>query len=74
MIDPEVVSLEKWDWGERSGGSVKGEGGQKKQRDWGFVGAFFPKQNQEKIKSVQGIELIGVRTVREAMEVLFEGR
>jgi len=31
----------------------------------------LPKQNQEKMKGSQGIELIGVRTIQEAMKVLF---
>lgn len=37
----------------------------------GFKRCLLPKQNQEKLKGPKGIELIGVETVREAMEALF---
>jgi DNA repair protein RadA/Sms len=37
----------------------------------GFKRCLLPKQNREKIKGVKGIELIGVRTIQEAMEALF---
>jgi len=37
----------------------------------GFKRCLLPKQNQEKMKGMKGIELIGVRTVEEAMKVLF---
>jgi DNA repair protein RadA/Sms len=38
----------------------------------GFKRCFLPKQNQEKMKGAKGIDLIGVRTVQEAMNVLFK--
>jgi len=37
----------------------------------GFKRCLLPKQNQEKMKAIKGIELVGVQAVREAMEVLF---
>lgn len=37
----------------------------------GFKRCIFPKQNEEKIKGIKGIELIGVRTVEEVMKALF---
>jgi DNA repair protein RadA/Sms len=37
----------------------------------GFKRCLLPKQNQEKMRGVKGIELIGVRTVQEAMAALF---
>jgi DNA repair protein RadA/Sms len=37
----------------------------------GFKRCLLPKQNQEKIKGMKNIELIGVRTVQDAMGILF---
>jgi DNA repair protein RadA/Sms len=37
----------------------------------GFKRILLPKPNQEKVKGVKGIELIGVRTVGEAIDKLF---
>jgi DNA repair protein RadA/Sms len=38
----------------------------------GFKRCLLPKQNQQKVKGTKGIELIGIKTVREAMEILFK--
>ena len=51
---------------------VDSEGRVKEAARLGFKRCLLPKQNQEKIRPVQGIELMGVRTVQEAMNVLFE--
>jgi DNA repair protein RadA/Sms len=37
----------------------------------GFKRCVLPKQNQEKIKAIKDIELVGVKAVREAMDILF---
>jgi DNA repair protein RadA/Sms len=37
----------------------------------GFKQILLPKPNQEKVRGIKGIELIGVRTVGEAVEKLF---
>ncbi len=37
----------------------------------GFRRCLLPKQNEEKLKGPKGIEVIGVQTVREAIEALF---
>jgi DNA repair protein RadA/Sms len=37
----------------------------------GFKRILLPKPNQEKVKGVKGIELIGVKTVGEAIDKLF---
>ena len=37
----------------------------------GFKRCLLPKQNQEKMKEPKGVELIGVRTVQEAIDKLF---
>jgi DNA repair protein RadA/Sms len=71
LIDPEMVVF-----GEVGlGGEVRGVGQSevrvKEAARLGFKRCLLPKQNQDKVKGAKGIELIGVRTVREAMEVLF---
>jgi len=38
----------------------------------GFKRSLLPKQNQEKMKGMKGIELIGVKTVQEATKILFK--
>jgi DNA repair protein RadA/Sms len=38
----------------------------------GFKRCLLPKQNQEKMKAIKGIELVGVKAVREATDVLFK--
>jgi DNA repair protein RadA/Sms len=38
----------------------------------GFKRCLLPKQNQQKLKGTKGLELSGIQTVREAMEVLFK--
>jgi len=57
------------------GGEVRGvnqsEGRVKEAIRLGFKRIILPKANQEKIKGVKGIELIGVKTVGEAIERLF---
>jgi len=36
----------------------------------GFKRCLLPKQNQEKMRGAKGIDLIGVRTVPEAIKIL----
>ena len=71
LIDPEMVVF-----GEVGlGGEVRGVGQSevrvKEAARLGFKRCLLPKQNQDKVKGAKGIELIGVRTIREAMEVFF---
>ena len=72
VIDPELVVFGEVGLGGEVRGISQGEGRVKEAGRLGFKRCLLPKQNQEKIKSVQGIELIGVRTVQEAINVLFE--
>lgn len=72
VIDPEMVVFGEVGLGGEVRGISQAEGRAKEAGRLGFKRCLFPKQNQEKIKPIKGIELIGVRTVQEAMRVLFE--
>jgi DNA repair protein RadA/Sms len=71
LIDPGIVVF-----GEVGlGGEVRGIGHPevrvKEAARLGFKRCLLPKQNQEKMKAPKDIELIGVRTVQEAIDKLF---
>jgi len=72
IIDPEMVVFGEVGLGGEVRGISQAEGRAKEAGRLGFKRCLFPKQNQEKIKPIKGIELIGVKTVEEAMRVLFE--
>jgi DNA repair protein RadA/Sms len=72
VIDPETVVFGEVGLGGEVRGISQAEGRVKEASRLGFKQCLFPKQNQEKIKPFKGIELIGVRTVQEAMQALFE--
>jgi DNA repair protein RadA/Sms len=72
VIDPEMAVFGEVGLGGEVRGISQAEGRAKEAARLGFKRCLFPKQNQEKIKPIKGIELIGVRTVQEAMRVLFE--
>jgi DNA repair protein RadA/Sms len=74
VIDPEVVIFGEVGLGGEVRGISQAEGRTKEAARLGFRRCLLPRQNEEKIKPINGIQFIGVRTVREAMEVLFEGR
>jgi DNA repair protein RadA/Sms len=74
VIDPEVVIFGEVGLGGEVRGISQAEGRAKEAARLGFRRCLLPKQNEEKIKPIKGIQFIGVRTVQEAMEVLFEGR
>ncbi len=74
LIDPRIVVF-----GEVGlGGEVRGisypEARVKEASRLGFERCLLPKQNQDKMKPLKGIELIGVGTVQEAIEALFTGQ
>jgi DNA repair protein RadA/Sms len=71
MIDPELVVFGEVGLGGEVRGISQSEVRVKEASRLGFKRCLFPKQNQEKMKGMKGIELIGVRTVEEAMKVLF---
>jgi len=74
VIDPGIVVF-----GEVGlGGEVRGisypEARIKEASRLGFERCLLPKQNQDKMKPLKGIELIGIGTVQEAMDALFTER
>ena len=72
VIDPEVVIFGEVGLGGEVRGISQAEGRVKEAARLGFKRCLLPKQNQEKIKPIKGIEFVGARTVQEAMRVLFE--
>ncbi|MDI7260869.1 MAG: DNA repair protein RadA [Thermodesulfobacteriota bacterium] len=71
MIDPEMAVFGEVGLGGEVRGVSQPEVRVKEAARLGFKRILLPKPNQEKVKGVKGIELIGVRTVGEAIEKLF---
>jgi len=71
LIDPETVVFGEVGLGGEVRGVSQSEVRAKESARLGFKRCLLPKQNQEKMKGVKGIELIGVTTVQEAMKILF---
>jgi DNA repair protein RadA/Sms len=72
LIDPEMVVFGEIGLGGEVRGVSQSEVRVKEAARLGFKRCILPKQNQEKMKATKGIELVGVKAVREAMEVLFK--
>jgi len=71
VIDPEIVVFGEVGLGGEVRGVSQSEVRAKEAARLGFKRCLLPKQNQEKMKGVRGIELIGARTIQEAMKALF---
>jgi DNA repair protein RadA/Sms len=71
LINPEVVVFGEVGLGGEVRGVSQSEVRVKEAARLGFKRCILPKQNQEKMKATKGIELVGVKAVREAMDVLF---
>ena len=71
VIDPEMAVFGEVGLGGVVRGVSQPEVRVKEAARLGFKRILLPKPNQEKVKGVKGIELIGVRTVGEAVEKLF---
>jgi DNA repair protein RadA/Sms len=71
LIDPETVVFGEVGLGGEVRGISQSEVRVKEAARLGFKRCLLPKQNQDKIKGMKGIDLIGVRTVQEAMGILF---
>ena len=71
LIEPDLLVFGEVGLGGEVRGISQSEVRVKEASRLGFRRCLLPNQNQEKIKRVKGIELIGVRTIREAMEKLF---
>jgi DNA repair protein RadA/Sms len=72
LIDPEVVVFGEVGLGGEVRGVSQSEARMKEAARLGFKRCILPKQNQEKMKVIKGIELVGVKAVREAMDILFK--
>jgi DNA repair protein RadA/Sms len=71
LIDPGIVVFGEVGLGGEVRGISNPEVRVKEAVRLGFKQCLLPKQNQEKMKEPKGIELIGVRTVQEAINKLF---
>ena len=71
LIDPEMVVFGEVGLGGEVRGVSQSEVRAKEAARLGFKKCLLPKQNQEKMKGTKGIELIGIKTVQEAIKVLF---
>jgi DNA repair protein RadA/Sms len=71
LIDPETVVFGEVGLGGEIRGISQPEVRVKESSRLGFKRCLLPKQNQDKMKGIQGIELIGVRTIQEATKILF---
>jgi DNA repair protein RadA/Sms len=70
-IDPEMVVFGEVGLGGEVRGISQSELRVKEAAKMGFKRCLLPAQNQEKLKREKGIDLVGVRTVQEAMDRLF---
>lgn len=71
VIDPEMAVFGEVGLGGEVRGVSQPEVRVKEAARLGFKRILLPKPNQEKVKGMKGIELIGVKTVKEAVERLF---
>jgi DNA repair protein RadA/Sms len=71
LIDPEMVVFGEVGLGGEVRGVSQSEVRVKEAARLGFKRCLLPKQNQEKMKGTKGIELIGVKTIQEAIKLLF---
>ena len=71
LIDPEIVVFGEVGLGGEVRGISQPEVRVKESSRLGFRRCLLPKQNQDKMKGIQAIELIGVRTIQEATKILF---
>ncbi len=71
LIDPETVVFGEVGLGGEVRGISQPEVRVKESNRLGFKRCLLPKQNQDKMKGIKGIELIGVRTIQEATKILF---
>ncbi len=70
-IEPNIVIFGEIGLGGEVRGISRSEGRLKEALRLGFKRCLLPTQNQEKLREMRGIELMGVRTIQEAMEALF---
>ena len=71
VIEPQMVIFGEVGLGGEVRGISQSEVRVKEAARLGFKRCLLPKQNQEKMRGVKGIELMGIKTVQEAMKILF---
>jgi len=71
VIEPEMAVFGEVGLGGEVRGISQSEVRVKEAARLGFKRCLLPNQNQEKMRGVKGIELIGAKTVQDAMKVLF---
>jgi DNA repair protein RadA/Sms len=71
LIDPEMVVFGEVGLGGEVRGVSQPEVRIKEAARLGFKRCLLPEQNREKVKGTKGIELVGIKTIREAMDILF---
>jgi len=71
-IDPEMVVFGEIGLGGEVRGVSQAEVRVKEATRLGFKRCLLPKRNQEKLKGVKGMELIGINSVQEVMKILFK--
>lgn len=74
VIDPETVIFGEVGLGGEVRGISQAEGRAKEAARLGFKRCLLPKQNEEKIRPIRGMQFFGVQAVQEAMDVLFDRR
>ncbi len=73
LINPDLFVFGEVGLGGEVRGVTQSEARVREGARLGFKRCVLPRQNREKMKVMEGIDLVGVQTVREAMEVLLKG-
>ena len=71
-IDPEMVVFGEVGLGGEVRGVSQAEVRVKEAARLGFKRCLLPKQNEQKVRGVKGMELIGINSVQEVMKILFK--
>jgi DNA repair protein RadA/Sms len=72
VIDPEMVVFGEVGLGGEVRGVSQAEIRVKEAARLGFKRCLLPKQNEQKVKGVKGMELIGMNSVQEVIKILFK--
>jgi DNA repair protein RadA/Sms len=72
LIDPEMVAFGEIGLGGEVRGVSQAEVRLKEAARLGFKRCLLPKQNEQKVRSVKGMELIGINSIQEIMKILFK--
>jgi DNA repair protein RadA/Sms len=72
VIDPEMVVFGEVGLGGEVRGVSQAEGRVREAARLGFKRCLLPKQNEQKVRTVKGMELIGINSIQEVMKILFK--